>query len=66
MSSVEKVGTAELNDLIRLHLELKGQGRKLILLNTLDFPMQVFAMTRLDRLIEFRRDQPTASGMPTS
>ncbi len=54
MSTVQQIRSQDLTDLIRLQLDCKGNGRKLVLEKTLDHVWQVFTITRLDRLIEIR------------
>ncbi len=58
MSTVSRVCSEDLNEMIRLHLDLKAKGGKLILLGVQVHLMPVFAMTRLDRLIEIRNSAP--------
>lgn len=58
MSTVSRVCSEDLNEMIRLHLDLKAKGGKLILLGVQGHLMPVFAMTRLDRLIEIRNSAP--------
>jgi anti-anti-sigma factor len=64
MSSVRRVCSEDLNELIRLHLELQTQGRKLVLENALDHVAQVFSLTRLDRVLELRQRALVGSDPP--
>lgn len=59
MSTVREICSRDLSELIRLHLETKERGRKLVLENTLDHLWEVFSLTRLDRLIEIRHHVST-------
>ena len=59
ISAVEKIGSRELNELIRLHLSVKKDGRRLVLENAQKHLLQVFTETRLDRLIHLRNHQPS-------
>jgi len=61
MSSVQRICSEDLNELLRLHLELRTQGRKLVLENALDHVVQVFSITRLDRVLELRHRALVAS-----
>ncbi len=54
MSAVQRIRSQEINELIRLQLEINADGRKLVLENVLDHLWQVFSVTRLDRLVEIR------------
>lgn len=54
MSSVERICSQDLNQLIELQRQLTAQGRKLVLENMLDHVTQVFLITRLDRVLEVR------------
>lgn len=54
ISSVDIVRSRDLNALIRLHLAVKQEGRQLVLENAQDHLLQVFTVTRLDRLIMLR------------
>lgn len=54
MSSVQRICSEDVNELLRLHLELRTQGRKLVLENALDHVAKVFSITRLDRVVELR------------
>lgn len=65
MSSVQQICSEDLNELIRLQLELKTQGRKLVLENALDHVAKVFSITRLDRVVELRRPTLVSTSVPT-
>ena len=54
MSSVQRISSGDLNDLMKVHLRLQEQQRKLVLVNALDPLIEVFAITRIDRVIEIR------------
>ncbi len=60
ISAVDQIRSAELNQLIRLHLELKGQGRTLVLEHAQHQLWEIFMLTRLNRLIEIRDPQEKA------
>lgn len=60
MTTVSRVCSEDLNEVIRLHLELKTQGRRLVLANIPDHVREVFLITRLDRVIEIRGESVTA------
>ena len=61
MSSVQRICSEDVNELLRLHLELRTQGRKLVLEDTLDHVATVFSITRLDRVLELRQRALIAS-----
>ncbi len=54
ISAVAKITSAELNELIRLHLDVKQDGRRLVLQNAQLQLWQIFTLTRLNRLIDIR------------
>jgi anti-anti-sigma regulatory factor len=54
ISAVDRIVSAELNQLIRLHLHLKEEGRLLVLQHAQHHLWSIFTMTRLNRLIEIR------------
>jgi anti-anti-sigma regulatory factor len=54
ISTVARITSAELNELIRLHLDAKQDGRKLVLRHAQPQLWQIFTLTRLNRLIEIR------------
>jgi anti-anti-sigma regulatory factor len=54
ISTVARITSAELNELIRLHLDAKQDGRKLVLQHAQPQLWQIFTLTRLNRLIEIR------------
>ena len=59
ISAVKRIRSAELNQLIRLHLDIKHQGRILVLENAQPQVWEIFTLTRLNRLIEIRDPQKT-------
>jgi len=54
ISAVARISSAELNELIRLHLDVKQDGRRLVLQNAQLQLWQIFTLTRLNRLIDIR------------
>jgi anti-anti-sigma factor len=62
LSDVYHINSNDLSDLIRLQLRVKHSGQRLVLCNVQETILQVFTLTRLDRLIEMRIDQ--AEGVP--
>ncbi len=54
LSNVERIDSNELSELIRLQLSARSRGGSLMLKNAHENLQKVFAMTRLDRLIEMR------------
>ncbi len=62
LSDVYHINSSDLNDLIRLQLRVKHSGQRLVLCNVQETVLQVFTLTRLDRLIELRHDE--AEGVP--
>lgn len=60
LSDVYHINSNDLNDLIRLQLRVKHTGQRLVLANVQQTVLQVFTLTRLDRLIELRCDGPEA------
>jgi anti-anti-sigma factor len=54
ISSVDKIQSSEINQLIRLHLDVKQQGRRLVLERAQHQIWEIFTLTRLNRLIEIR------------
>lgn len=53
-SAVEMIASSDLSELIRLQLAARQLGRRMILQNPQDNVLEVFTLTRLDRLIELR------------
>lgn len=60
LTGVDRINSNDLNDLIRLQLRVKQSGQRLVLVNAKEAVLQVFTLTRLDRLIELRCDRPEA------
>jgi anti-anti-sigma factor len=58
LSSVQRIDTKELGDLIRLHLDVKRDERILVLENLQDCVLQVMELTRLDRLFRIEKRHP--------
>lgn len=54
ISAVDRISSAELNQLIRLHLDVRQQGRVLVLEQAQRQVWEIFTLTRLNRLIEIR------------
>ena len=52
LSPVERFGTRELNELLKLQGRLRQTGRKLVLERPCERVREVFRLTRLDRVIE--------------
>lgn len=64
LSDVYHINSNDLNDLIRLQLRVKHTGQRLVLANVQETVLQVFTLTRLDRLIELRCDGSEAMRGP--
>ena len=54
LSGVERIASDQLGELIRLHLRVKQTGHRLVLSNVRSNVLEVFTLTRLDRMIELR------------
>lgn len=52
LSPVERFGTRELNELLKLQRRLRQAGRKLVLERPCEHVRDVFRLTRSDRVIE--------------
>lgn len=63
-SSVQKISSRELTELIRLQLFVKQSGRRLVIVNSQEIVRQIFILTRLDRLIELRQEGHTGPPKP--
>ncbi len=57
ISSLVRVHSADLDRMIRMHLSLKHEGRRLVFKHAQHQVHQTFTITRLDRLIEMRDPQ---------
>lgn len=64
LSQVQRIASDELCELIRLQLTVKHSDQRLVLCNVQETVMQVFNLTRLDRLIELRLDPPQERSSP--
>lgn len=53
-AEVATIRSEEISDLIRLRSSLRNRGRTLVLENVRESVMQVFLVTRLDRLLDLR------------
>lgn len=56
LSSVARIASEELSELIRWQLSVKQCQQRLVLCNVQESVHQVLILTRLDRLIEFRTE----------
>lgn len=52
LAAIERVGTRELNELLRLQVRLRRSGRRLVLAEPQPSVLEVFLLTRLDRVFE--------------
>ncbi|WP_197231583.1 STAS domain-containing protein [Novipirellula artificiosorum] len=56
LSAVQMIASSDLSELIRLQLAARQLGRRMILQNPQVNVLEVFTLTRLDRLIELRHE----------
>ena len=54
LAAIERVGTRELNELLRLQVRLRRSGRRLVLAEPQPSVLDVFLLTRLDRVFEIQ------------
>ncbi|TWU38988.1 hypothetical protein Q31b_40670 [Novipirellula aureliae] len=59
LRSVELISSQEIGELIRLQLSARQKSRRLVLNNPQPNLLEVFTLTRLDRLIELRHSAVT-------
>lgn len=61
LRNVELISSQEIGELIRLQLSARQKSRRLILKDPRPHLLEVFTLTRLDRLIELRHPAVTPS-----
>ncbi len=57
IAAIETISSDELSELIRLKSKMRNAGRSLVLENVQQHLWEVFTVTRLDRLLDLRRQQ---------
>ncbi len=54
LSEVRNISSRELGELVKIHLRLRQDDRRLVLENVQSFVMDIFELTRINRLVEVR------------